>query len=436
MHPQKLILMNRTIYDDLLNWKFTTNRKPLILEGARQVGKTWIIKEFGRKEFKRVVYLNFESSSRLKSLFTVDFDIKRIISVIEIEVNQEVRAENTLIIFDEIQEAEKGLTVLKYFYEQSPEYYIIAAGSLLGIALNRSNSFPVGKVDFLKMYPMSFLEFLDSIGQSLLKSHLEAKNWDVLAIFHEKLIEYLRLYYFIGGMPEAVASYISKNDLNLVRAIQHKIISGYENDFAKNAPIQIVPKIRMVWTHIISQLAKDNSKFIYGQIKEGSRAKDFQEAIDWLVSAGLVLKVNLVENPAVPLKAYANMDSFKLLLLDIGLLNAMGEVDPRILLEKNKILGEFKGAMTEQYVGQQLKIKTDLYYWTQKRITAELDFVIQVGNIVVPIEVKAEENLKAKSLGVYYEKFKPTLAIRTSMSFYKEEAWLTNIPLYAISQLI
>ncbi len=428
--------MKRNIYNDLLKWKNNSNRKPLILEGARQVGKTWIVKEFGRNEFQQVAYLNFESSERLRSLFNIDFEIKRIISTIEIEINHSINAENTLIIFDEIQEAEKGLTVLKYFYEQRPEYFIIATGSLLGISLQQNNSFPVGKVDFLKMYPMSFLEFLENIGQALLRSHLEAKNWNVISSFHEKLIAYLRQYYFIGGMPEAVASYISQNDLNTVRSIQQKIILGYENDFAKYAPKAMVPKIRLVWTHIISQLAKENRKFIYGQLKKGSRAKDFQEAIDWLVSAGLVLKVNLVENPTIPLKAYINLDSFKLLLVDIGLLNALADVDPRILLENNKILIEFKGAMTEQYVGQQLKMKTDLYYWAASRAIAEVDFIIQDNNTIIPIEVKAEENLKAKSLRVYFEKFKPVMAMRASMSFYKKEAWVTNIPLYAISEIL
>ncbi len=436
MHSNKFDSMKRNIYNDLLKWKNNSNRKPLILEGARQVGKTWIVKEFGRNEFQQVAYLNFESGERLRSLFNIDFEIKRIISTIEIEINHSINAENTLIIFDEIQEAEKGLTVLKYFYEQRPEYFIIATGSLLGISLQQNNSFPVGKVDFLKMYPMSFLEFLMNIGQTLLRSHLEAKNWNVISSFHEKLIAYLRQYYFIGGMPEAVASYISQNDLNTVRSIQQKIILGYENDFAKYAPIALVPKIRLVWTHIISQLAKENRKFIYGQLKKGSRAKDFQEAIDWLVSAGLVLKVNLVENPTIPLKAYINLDSFKLLLVDIGLLNALADVDPRILLENNKILIEFKGAMTEQYVGQQLKMKTDLYYWAASRANAEVDFIIQNNSTIIPIEVKAEENLKAKSLRVYGEKFKPAIAIRTSMSFYKKEAWVTNIPLYAISEIL
>ena len=424
--------MQRTLYKSLLTWKNSLNRKPLILQGARQVGKTWLMKEFGKNEFEQVVYLNFESSQRLKSLFTADFDIKRIISIIEIEVNHKIHSDSTLLIFDEIQEAEKGLTALKYFYEQAPQYYIIAAGSLLGVSLQKNTSFPVGKVDFLLMYPMSFFEFLENIGQSLLKAHLEAQNWSIIDTFHEKLVELLRLYYFIGGMPEAVVSYIEQGDLNEVRAIQEKILMGYENDFAKYAPIEIVPKIRLVWHHLISQLAKDNRKFIYGQIKKGSRAKDFETAISWLTDAGLVLKVNCVEKPAIPLSAYADMDAFKLFCLDVGLLNAIAHIDPKILLEKNAILTEFKGALTEQFVAQQLKINHEIYYWTTSNATSEVDFLLQKQNTIVPIEVKAEENLKSKSLKVFVEKYQPTTAIRASMSRYRTQDWLTNIPLYGI----
>lgn len=424
--------MKRTLYDTLIHWKNDPNRKPLILQGARQVGKTWLMKEFGKNEFEQVVYLNFESSERLKSLFSTDFDIKRIISIIEIEVNHKIQSDKTLLIFDEIQEAEKGLTALKYFCEQAPQYYIVAAGSLLGVSLQKNTSFPVGKVDFLRMYPMSFFEFLENIGQSLLKEHLEAKNWAILDTFHEKLIAFLRLYYFIGGMPEAVANYIQFENISTVRTIQDKILMGYENDFAKYASIEIVPKIRLVWQHLISQLAKENRKFIYGQIKKGSRAKDFETAIAWLSDAGLILKVNCVEKPTIPLNAYANIDAFKLFLLDVGLLNAIAKIDPKILLEKNMILMEFKGAMTEQFVAQQLKINHELYYWSAPNATAEVDFLIQNQHEIIPIEVKAEENLKSKSLKVFVEKFKPSCTVRTSMSCFREQDWLTNIPLYGI----
>ncbi len=424
--------MKRAIYESLVSWKNASNRKPLILQGARQVGKTWLMKEFGKNEFEQVVYLNFESSERLKSLFAADFDIKRIISIIEIEAGQKIQPDKTLLIFDEIQEAHKGLTALKYFCEQAPEYFIVAAGSLLGVSLQKNTSFPVGKVDFLRMYPMSFFEFLENAGQSLLKEHLEAQNWQVIEPFHDKLVELLRLYYFIGGMPEAVNSYVQHGDLKEVRAIQEKILIGYENDFAKYAPIEVVPKIRLVWHTLISQLAKENRKFIYGQIKKGARAKDFETAINWLADAGLVLKVSLVDKPTIPLNAYADMDAFKLYLVDIGLLNALAKIDPKILLEKNNILTEFKGALTEQFVAQQLKISHELFYWTASNATAEIDFLIQSQNEVIPIEVKAEENLKSKSLKVFAEKYKPKTAIRTSMSPYRAQDWMVNVPLYAV----
>jgi uncharacterized protein len=428
--------MERALFNKLTVWKVSKNRKPLIIQGARQVGKTWLMKAFGKKEFQQVIYLNFESSERLKNMFAVDFNIQRIISVIEIESNQKIDSPNCLLIFDEIQEAEKGLTALKYFYEQAPEYFIVAAGSLLGISMQKNNSFPVGKVDFLQLFPMSFIEFLDNSGDAMLATQLADKNWGVLETFHEKLVEKLRLYYFIGGMPEVIADYINNKNLETVRTIQKKIIIGYENDFAKHAPNEIVPKIKMVWQSLISQLSKENRKFIYGQIKKGARAKDFEAAINWLADAGLVLKVNRIEKPTLPLNAYADFDAFKLFLLDIGLLNAIGNVDQKILLEKNNILTEFKGALTEQFVCQQLKIKKEIFYWSVANTTAEIDFVLQDKNEIIPIEVKAEENLKSKSLKVYFEKFSPKIAIRTSMNKYRVESWLTNIPLYAIGEIV
>jgi uncharacterized protein len=428
--------MNRELINSLLEWKKSSNRKPLILQGARQVGKTWLMKEFGRQEFKQVVYLNFESSERLKNIFVADFDIERLITIIEIETNQKIDPLNCLLLFDEIQEAPKGITALKYFYELAPQYFIIAAGSLLGISLQHDSSFPVGKVDFLQLYPMSFLEFLENNGHEKLALVIKNKNWVILQTFHNKLIEQLRLYYFIGGMPEVVSHYIQHKNIAEVRSLQQKIIQGYENDFAKYAPNAIVPKIRMVWQSIISQLAKVNKKFIYGQIKKGARAKDFEDAINWLVHAGLLLKVNRIQKPTVPLNAYVDVDAFKLFLLDIGLLNALANVNQQILLEKNNVLTEYKGALTEQYVCQQLKIKNELYYWTADKATAEVDFLVQYKNDIIPIEVKAEENLKAKSLKVYVEKYNATKALRISMQNYKEESWLTNVPLYAVSIML
>ena len=428
--------MNRVLIQEMVAWKNSKNRKPLIIQGARQVGKTWLMKEFGKREFDQVVYLNFESSSRLSQLFTVDFNIERIIAIIEIETNQKIIPETTLLIFDEIQEVEKGLTSLKYFYENAPQYYIVAAGSLLGISLQKNNSFPVGKVDFMKLYPMSFMEFMENNGEKQLVAQLQNKNWDVINAFHEKLTNQLRLYYFIGGMPEVIANYLENKDLETIRILQQKIIIGYENDFAKYAPNEIVPKIKLVWNSLISQLAKENRKFIYGQIKKGARAKDFEMAINWLVDAGLVLKVNRIEKPEIPLNAYADFDAFKLFLLDIGLLNAIANLDKKILLEKNAILTEYKGALTEQFVCQQLKIKTNIYYWVAPNATAEIDFILQNQNEVIPVEVKAEENLKSKSLKIFVNKFENKNAIRTSMSPFRNEDWLTNIPLYAIDGIL
>lgn len=425
--------MRRSLYKELLQWKNAASRKPLILQGARQVGKTWLMQEFARNEFEEVAYLNFESSTRLQNIFSDDFDVQRIVSILEIEVNRPIIPDKTLIIFDELQAAEKGLTALKYFQEQAPEYYLIAAGSLLGVALQGSHSFPVGKVDFLRMYPLSFLEFLEALGESIMNTHLEAQNWSVLEVFHTKLIEYLRLYYFIGGMPEAVKTYVESGNLNEVRAVQKNILMGYEHDFAKHAPGEQVPKIRLVWQSIISQLAKDNRKFVFGQIRSGARAKDFEISIQWLADAGLVLKVYSIEKPAMPLTAYRNLSAFKLFLLDVGLLNAMAEVHPSVLLHKNSILVEFKGAMTEQFVAQQLALRHELCYWAAPQGRAEVDFILQAQNQIIPIEVKAEENLKSKSLNTFVQKFNPGTAIRYSMSPFRQQEWMTNIPLYGVN---
>ena len=428
--------MDRLLFKELVAWKASKTRKPLIIQGARQVGKTWLMREFGRLTFQNVIYLNFESSSRLKALFVLDFDIERIVTIIEIETQQKINIEDTLLIFDEIQEAEKGLTALKYFYEKAPEYFIIAAGSLLGTSMQKKHTFPVGKVDFLQLHPLNFMEFLMSLGEGDLAFQIAQQNWDVVTVFHEKLITYLRLYYFVGGMPEAVAHYSDNKDLSAVRNIQNKILLGYENDFAKYAPNDIVPRIKLVWHSILSQLSKENRKYTYGQVKKGARAKDFETAINWLSDAGLIIKINRIEKGTLPLNAYLDIDDFKLYLLDIGLLNAKGNLDATIILEKNQILVEFKGAFTEQYVCQQLffKRQTQVFYWSSNA-TAEVDFVLQEKNNIIPIEVKAEENLKAKSLKVFVEKYKPPKAIRTSMSKYRAEDWLINIPLYALDSL-
>ncbi|MBK7810827.1 MAG: ATP-binding protein [Saprospiraceae bacterium] len=427
--------MYRLFIEKLENWKQFKMRKPLIIQGARQVGKTWIMKEFGKSHFEKIAYINFESNVQLKSIFKDDFDIQRILMVFEIETGVTIHPSNTLIILDEIQEADKALTALKYFYENAPEYYIIAAGSLLGVSLQKNSTFPVGKVDLLQLYPMSLEEFLINSNEKVLVNALKEKNWKVIKPFHEKLTQYLRLYYFIGGMPEAVRTYLDTKNLDQVRMVQQNIIIGYQNDFAKYAPIEIVPKIRLVWDSILAQLAKENKKFIYGQLKKGARAKEFESAINWLTNAGLLIKCMKVSKPIIPLVSYADYDVFKLYLLDIGLLNAMANLSEKILLNKNQILIEFKGALTEQFVCQELFINDSVYYWTAQNATAEVDFILQKDNEILPIEVKAEENLKAKSLKVFVESFNPGNAIRTSMGFYRKESWMENIPLYAVFTL-
>ncbi len=429
--------MKRFAMQYLKKWKAKENRKPLVIRGARQVGKTWLMKEFGKKEYQQTAYVNFEGNKRLKSLFSGDFDTRRIITAIQIETGVPIQAENTLIIFDEIQETAGALTSLKYFQENAPQYHIIAAGSLLGVALHQKTSFPVGKVEFLELYPLSYFEFLSALGEQPLLDLLNNKDWPLIKNFKEKYIHYLRQYYFIGGMPEAVLSFKNHNDFLEVRAIQKQILSAYEQDFSKHAPYSIVPRIRMLWNTIPAQLAKENKKFIYKVIKPGARAKDYELALSWLIDCGLIYKVTRALKPGIPLKAYEDNQAFKLFVVDVGLLAAMGDIDAKTLLEGNHIFEEFKGALTEQYVLQQLKTISGLsiHYWSAERSSSEIDFLVQYAGAVVPIEVKAEENLQAKSLKAFCQRYSPSQAIRTSMSDYRMESWLTNIPLYAIGNI-
>ena len=429
--------MERTAMKELISWKNKTGRKPLIIRGARQVGKTWLMKEFGKNEYAQTAYINFENSKRLKELFAEDFDIQRIITALQIETGVQVNPENTLIILDEIQEAEGAITSLKYFCENAPQYQIIAAGSLLGVALHKHTSFPVGKVEFLYLHPLNFTEFLLALNQQSLFKLLESRDWILIKSFREKFIQLLRQYFYIGGMPEAVLSYSLQNDFKEVRVIQKQILTAFEHDFSKHAPSEMVPRIRMLWNALLAQLAKENRKFIYGAVKPGSRAKDYELALSWLIDCGLVHKVCRVSKPGMPLKAYEDIGAFKLFVVDVGLLGAMGDIDVRTLIKGNVIFEEFKGALTEQYVLQQLVTIPNIaiYYWSAERSTAEIDFVVQHSGKVIPVEVKAEENLQAKSLKTYCQKYSPETAIRTSMSDFREEAWLTNLPLYVISQL-
>ncbi len=422
---------------ELVNWKNKSDHKPLIIRGARQVGKTWLMKNFGEREYMQTAYVNFEQSKLLKTLFTDNFDIQRIITAIQIETGVQIDTENTLIIFDEIQEAPGALTSLKYFYENAPQYNIIAAGSLLGVALKNKISFPVGKVEFLDLYPLSFKEFLLALNQQPLLKLLESKDWILIKSFREKYIQHLRQYYYIGGMPEAVFSFSKQNNYNEVRAIQKRILLAYEHDFSKHAPNEIVPRIRMIWNSIPAHLARENKKFIYRAVKQGARAKDYELALSWLIDCGLAHKVCRVSKPGFPLKAYEDFGAFKLFVVDTGLLSAMVNIDIKTLIEGNVIFTEFKGALTEQFVLQQLKTlqDIDIYYWSAEKSSSEIDFLVQQAGKIIPIEVKAEENLQAKSLKMFYQKYNPKSAIRTSMSDYRKDNWLINIPLYAISEL-
>ena len=430
--------MRRTSMQVLITWKNKQQRKPLIIRGARQVGKTWLMKEFGKNEYAQTAYINFESSKLLKAWFVDNFDIQRIITAVQIETGVQINAENTLIIFDEIQEAEGAVTSLKYFCENAPQYHIIAAGSFLGVALQKHTSFPVGKVEFLDLHPINFTEFLMALEKQPLLDLLKSQDWLLIKSFKDKYIHLLRQYYYIGGMPEAVLSFKTYNDFKEVRVIQKRILSAYEQDFSKHAPIKIIQRIRMLWNSIPAQLAKENKKFMYGAIKLGSRAKDYELAMSWLIDCGLVHKVCRASKPGIPLKAYEDVAAFKLFIVDIGLMGAMGDIDVRTLIEGNVIFEEFKGALTEQYVLQQLFTMPDLaiYYWSAERSTAEVDFLIQYAGEVIPIEVKAEENLKAKSLKTFCQKYSPKTAVRTSMSDFRKQDWLINLPLYAISELV
>lgn len=430
--------MYRVAMEKLYKWKERSNRKPLIIEGARQVGKTWLMKEFGKKAYEDVVYINFDANSKMAELFSVDLNTERLIMGIELYIGRKIKAESTLLIFDEIQEVPRALSSLKYFYEDAPQYNIVCAGSLLGIALHGGTSFPVGKVDFLSLYPLSFKEFIMATIGERYAQLLDSRDYDMIKAFKQTYIDALKQYYFVGGMPEAVWSFSQNKDFNEVRDIQKRILFAYEQDFSKHAPIDIVPKIRMIWNSIPSQLAKENKKFIYGLVREGGRAKEFEMAIMWLSDCGLVHKVSRVNTAEIPLKAYEDLKAFKLFIVDVGLLGCMVGLKQGVLLDGNELFVEFKGALTEQYVCQQLSTREELnvYYYTNDRGSCEIDFLIDTGEKIVPVEVKAETNLKAKSLRSYCDRFSPELAVRTSMSDYKKESWLVNLPLYAIEEIL
>lgn len=429
--------MYRIAMEKLYRWKVSRCRKPLLIQGARQVGKTWLMKEFGRSAYRDMVYINFDSNSRMAELFASDLNTDRLIMGIELYAGKKIDPDSTLLIFDEVQEVPRALSSLKYFYENAPRYHIICAGSLLGIALHEGTSFPVGKVDFLELYPLSFREFLMAVTGTQFAKLLDSQDYKMITSFKQTYIEALKQYYFIGGMPEAVKNFTEERDFYEVREVQKRILAAYEQDFSKHAPLEIVPKIRMVWNSIPSQLAKENKKFLYGLVREGGRAKEYETAIMWLCDCGLVYKIERVKGGGIPLKAYVDQKAFKLFVVDVGLLGCMTGLSPKILLDGKDLFKEFKGALTEQYVCQQLKTLENLsiYYYTNDRGSCEVDFVVDTGERTVPVEVKAEVNLKAKSLKTYYEKYQPEISIRTSMADYRPEEWLMNLPLYAIEEI-
>ena len=430
--------MKRNLMKSLKEWKNSPYRKPLILSGARQVGKTWLMKEFGRTEYTNTVYVNFDQDINAAGLFEGSINPDRIILGLRALSGMEIDPDNTLIIFDEVQEAPRALTSLKYFCEEAPQYSIIAAGSLLGVALHAGTSFPVGKVDRMHLYPLNFQEFLYAMGEDAAAEILQTKDQRMITVLREKLSDLLRQYYYVGGMPEAVNYYKDNKEFTGIRQIQKNLLAYYQQDFSKHAEPKLTERLNLVWSSIPAQLAKENRKFIYGQVRQGARAKDFELAIQWLSDCGLIHVIHRVTKPGYPLKAYEDLNAFKIYLLDVGLLGAMADLSSNTIVEGNRIFTEFKGALAEQYVLQELIAEDHLnpMYYSAENSRMEIDFIVQKGDEVIPIEVKAEENLRAKSLRSYCEKYKPKTAVRFSMSDYREQDWMVNVPLYEINWLI
>lgn len=429
--------MERSIINQLKEWKNSALRKPLILAGARQVGKTYILKEFGNREYENVAYINCDNNPEVAGLFAEDYDMKRALLVIGALTGQPILPGKTLIILDEIQEQPKGLSALKYFCEDAPEYHVAVAGSLLGVALHRGESAPVGKADIIRLFPMNFEEYLTARGEEQILRILLSKDWPTLSMLHNKLTKLLREYYFVGGMPEAVTTFLKTNDANQVRRVQDDILYLYRSDMSKHVSADEATRISMVWQSIPSQLAKENKRFVYGAVRKGARAKDFETAIQWLVDAGLVYKIARVREVGMPLKFYEDINAFKLFMLDVGLLGAISEMEPAQMLMSDNAMTESKGAFTENYVLSQLKTMPDMgtYYYSREDSRLEVDFMVQHQGRIIPVEVKAEENLRAKSLKAFMEKHKDLHAIRLSMSPYREQDWLTNYPLYAVREI-
>jgi len=444
--------MQRFAIKHLLEWKQNPDRKPLLLLGARQVGKTWLMKEFGRLHFKKCAYVYLDRNRPMAEIFERDFDIKRIILALQIQTGVQITPGDTLIILDEIQACPAAVSALKHFCEDAREYHVIAAGSQLGISDLTGTGFPVGKVNRYYLYPMSFMEYLDAIGANDLLQLLQSRDWGMVDAFHDKLSDLLRYYYFIGGMPEAVASFVSHQDFKKVRGIQLALLADYRDDFGKHAPKEVKPKIELIWDSVPAQLAKENRKFVFSKVRKGESSSTLEPALGWLKDTGLISMVHRISKPALPLSSYRDESFFKLYFLDVGLLAAASGLDARAIIDGNRIFQEFKGALTEQYVLQQLLSEFGMkpYYWTSKTGQAEVDFIVECNSGIIPIEAKAEKNLQAKSLKVYCAKHHPVAAVRTSMSHYfrqeiscpeapgtqKKHYTLVDLPLYAVSQLV
>lgn len=429
--------MQRSAMNKLISWKNSDKRKPLIVNGARQVGKTWLLKTFGEENYTNVAYISFYNNQRAKNIFDNDFDMNRIILSLQLESNVNISPNNTLIILDEIQECPKALESLKYFCENASDYHVVSAGSLLGVALHSGVSYPVGKVNLLDLYPLSYKEFLYAIGEEQLALSLESKDYSIIDIFADKYLFNLKNYLFVGGMPEVVNSFVKEHDYKAVRELQSDIIRMYRNDFSKHIPSRDFSKVCLVFDSIAVQLAKENKKFFFGNVKKGARSSDFENAIEWLMNAGLLHKVSKVNEPHVPLAAYKDISSYKLFFLDVGLLGAMTELDSVSIIEGNKLFMEFKGALTEQYVLQELKAQTNYtpYYFSTVSSRFKQDFIIQKDNQIVPIEVKATTNIKSPSLKAFFEKYNPEKSIRFSTMPYKDQGWMINYPLYAVCNI-
>lgn len=427
-------IMERHVLQQLKEWKERKDRKPLIVNGARQVGKTWALREFAKREYAKEAYIICRKNELVEQVFKQDFNVERILLSLSAIIHVDITPGDTLIILDEVQEIPEAIEALKYFCENAPEYHIAVAGSLLGISLHHNVSYPVGKVNEIDMYPMSYGEFLLAKGEKQCYKLLEEKNFEITNLLHEKYVDLLRQYYYVGGMPEAVKEYVESGALKEVRRIQKEILKGYERDFSKHSPKEQIERIKMVWRSIPSQLFKDNKKFIYGALRQGARAKDFEIAIEWLVDSGLLYKVSRCTKPALPLDIYEDFSVFKLYLLDIGLLGAMVNVDPAQILINNQIFSEYKGGMTEEYVLQEMKSRniSPIYYHKTDDSRLELDFVIQYNGKLLPIEVKAEGNVRANSLMSLLKANPDLQAVRLFMLPYKQQEQLFCVPLYVI----